>query len=36
MLLISIMLYMLIIALPLSGLLWAAGAAAKWGDGETE
>jgi hypothetical protein len=28
--------YLLIIALPLSGMLWAAATAAKWGDRERD
>lgn len=36
MLYIAIAVYLVVIALPLSGLLWAASSAAKWGDGERE
>jgi hypothetical protein len=34
MLYVSIVIYLIIVALPVSALLWAAGNAAKWGDGE--
>jgi len=36
MLYLVIAIYLIIIALPVTGLLWAAGNAAKWGDGEKD
>lgn len=31
-----IAIYLILIAVPVSALLWAVGTAAKWGDGERE